>query len=306
MPISTASLPLTIDNPTQLPESFGVEQLEKMPLPRAVLMCPPDYFDIVDVKNPFMVGQQGKADLRLARKQWEAVKRAFEEAGIEVKTIPPVEGCEDMVFCANPIFAGLDQNDRRVCVLSHMRYPSRRREVPAHAEWFAQNGYRVVSIGEPSWLFEGSGDALWHPGRRLIWGGYGPRTNREIYPKLAETFGAPVVMLELKTDLFYHLDTCLALVDENTAVVHPPALTADGMALVRRLFRRVIEADAHEAAAITACNGAAFLGKRYVVQQGARKVTGVLRELGIEVTEVDTSEFIKSGGSVFCMKMYLF
>jgi N-dimethylarginine dimethylaminohydrolase len=306
MPTSTASLPLIIDKLEHLPEFFSVEQLERMPLPRAVLMCPPDYFDIVDVKNPFMVGQQGKADLPLARKQWEAVKRAFEEAGIEVKIIPPVEGCEDMVFCANPVIAGLDQNGRRVCVLSHMRHASRRREVPAHAEWFAAHGYRVVSIGDPSWLFEGCGDALWHPGRRLIWGGYGPRTNREIYPKLSEAFGAPVVMLELKTDLFYHLDTCLALVDENTAVVHPPALTADGMALVRRMFSRVIEADEHEAAAITACNGASFLGKRYVVQRGAERITGMLKRLGIEVAEVETSEFIKSGGSVFCMKMYLF
>lgn len=306
MPASTATRPLVIDSPDQIPESFRIEQLEKMPLPRAVLMCPPDYFDIVDVKNPFMEGQQGKADLRLARKQWEAVKRAFEDAGIEVKTIPPVAGCEDMVFSANPVIAGLDRNNRRVCVLSHMRYPSRSREVPAYAEWFEKNGYKVVSTGDPSWRFEGCGDALWHPGRRLIWGGCGPRTNREIYPKLADALGAPVVMLELKTELFYHLDTCLALVDENTAVVHPPALTDAGMAIVRRMFRRVIEADRREAAEVCACNGTAFTGNRYVVQRGAEKVTCRLRELGIEVTEVETSEFIKSGGSVFCMKMYLF
>ena len=285
---------------------LAIADLKSMPLPRAVLMCAPEYFDVVDVKNPFMEGQQGKVDVALAREQWRAVTRAVEQAGIDVQLIPPVAGCEDMVFCANPIIAGLDGDNRRVCVLSQMRFGSRQPEVAAHASWFEGHGYRVVPIDEPGCMFEGSGDALWHPGRRLIWGGYGHRTSKQVYRKLSEIFDAPVMLLELPTETFYHLDTCLALIDEQTAVVYPGALTGAGMDLIRSLIPCVIEADAEEAMQAMACNGAAFLGKSVVMQSGAPRVAGKLRQRGFQVIEVDTSEFMKSGGSVFCMKMYLF
>lgn len=303
--LKTMGTPVTvIESPVA--QHLSVRDLREMPLPRAVLMCSPDYFDVVDVKNPFMEGQQGKVDVALAGKQWAGVVGAFEKIGVNVQLIPPVPGCEDMVFCANPILAGLDGDNRRVCVLSHMRYGSRQPEVAAHAAWFRAHGYRVVRINEPDCLFEGSGDALWHPGRRLIWGGYGHRTEKEIYRKISETFDAPVMLLELKTDVFYHLDTCFGLVDQNTALVHPPALTGAGMDLIRSLIPRVIEVDAYEAGTIMACNGASFLGKYVVLQRGAPNVNRQLQKHGFEVIEVDTSEFLKSGGSVFCMKMYLF
>lgn len=283
---------------------FTIERVPPMPLPSAALMCPPDWFDVIDVKNPYMVGQQGHVDVPLAKRQWAELKLAFERAGVEVRTDNPIPGCEDMVFCANPIFTGLDGRGQRVCLLSHMRYASRQREVEAHGAWFRANGYRVVSL-EDAEMFEGEGDALWHPGRRLIWGGYGFRSSRDVYDRVGKIFDVPVLALELRTERFYHLDTCLCLVDEHTALIYPEALTGEGMDLVRGMFRNVIEADLHEALAM-ACNGAAFFGRYVVIQQGSERVNRKLRELGYEVIEVDTSEFMKSGGSVFCMKMYLF
>lgn len=287
-----------------LSPQFTTDRVPEMPYPAAALMCPPDWFDVVDVKNPYMVGQQGHVDVALAKRQWAGVKAAFERAGAGVRTDHAVPGCEDMVFCANPIFTGLDGRGQRVCLLSHMRYASRQREVEAHGEWFRGNGYRVVSLPGME-MFEGEGDALWHPGRRLIWGGYGFRSSRDVYDRVGEVFDAPVLTLELRTEQFYHLDTCLCLIDEHTALVYPEALTGEGMGLLRRMFRNVIEADRQEALAM-ACNAAAFLGRYVVIQQGSETVNRKLRDLGYEVIEVDTSEFMKSGGSVFCMKMYLF
>lgn len=289
-----------------LTEHLSIRDLRGMPLPGAVLMCAPDYFDVVDVKNPFMENQRGKVDIPLARKQWQDLTRILESIGVEVQLIPPLPDSEDMVFCANPIFAGLDGENRRTAVTSRMRYGSRQLEVAAHAAWFEGHGYRVIPICEPGCLFEGSGDALWHPGRRLIWGGYGHRTNKEIYRQLSEIFDAPVMLLELPTELFYHLDTCFGLLDENTALVYPAALTGAGMRLIRSLIPDVIEVDATEATQAMACNGAAFGGKYVVLQRGAPAVCRKLRERGFQVIQVETSEFIKSGGSVFCMKMYLF
>jgi N-dimethylarginine dimethylaminohydrolase len=297
---------MTLAEAPPLTEHLSIKDLRGMPLPHAVLMCAPDYFDVVDVKNPFMENQLGRVDIPLARKQWQDLTRVLESIGIEVQLIPSVPNCEDMVFCANPIFAGLDGENRRVAVLSRMRYGSRQREVAAHAAWFERHGYRAIPIGEPGGLFEGSGDALWHPGRRLIWGGYGHRTSKQIYRKLSEVFDAPVMLLELPTESFYHLDTCFGLLDEYTALVYPPALTSAGMDLIRSLIPFVIEVDAEEATQAMACNAAAFGGKYVVLQRGAPKTGRKLRERGFQVVEVETSEFMKSGGSVFCMKMYLF
>ena len=47
-------------------------------------------------------------------------------------------------------------------------------------------------------------------------------------------------------------------------------------------------------------------GKDIIIQQGARKTVESLKANGFKIHEVDTSEYIKSGGSVFCMKQLLF
>ena len=288
-----------------LPHEITLAEVQPMPLPGAALMCLPDYFDVVDEKNPFMRGQQGKVDRQLAKQQWAELRGAFEKIGVAISTLPPLAGCEDMVFCANPVFAGLNGEGEHLCVLGRMRHKSRAAEVAAHGSWYAANGYRVQPIAGGG-VFEGSGDAIWHPGRRLIWGGYGRRTEAGIYEKLGEVFGAPVIPLELTTELFYHLDTCFCPVNAETVLVYPRALTGEGMRIISRLFQDVIEVNEYEAASVMACNGTAFFGKYFVVQRGAKEVNGRLRGRGFEVIEVDTSEFLKSGGSVFCMKMYLF
>lgn len=276
----------------------------KIAWPRGVLLCPPEHFDVIDVKNPYMEGQVGRVDRSLARRQWEALRAAFEGIGLEVHLIQPVPGCEDMVFTANQTFVGLDAEGRRTCVPSHMRHESRRREVPAFVDWFRARGYRIAAI-EAS-LFEGGGDAIWHPGRALLWGGHGHRTTPEAYPALARVFGAEVETLELATEGFYHLDTCFCPLDAKTVLLFPGAFTPEGLRRIRRAFPRVVEVGEAEARDGMACNAAAFFGTHVVLQRGSRETNRRLVEMGYEVVEVETGEFLKSGGSVFCMKQFVY
>jgi N-dimethylarginine dimethylaminohydrolase len=292
------------DDAAQLPAGF-FDGLSPQPLPARVLMCPPEHFDVIDEKNPHMAGQQGRVDRALAGGQWEALRRTFAGCGVSVETIAPTPGCEDMVFCANQTLAGLDAAGRRVCLLSRMRHASRQREVPAFGDWFASQGYRVEPPQETR-LHEGSGDALWHPGRGLIWGGHGHRTDAEAYEGIAALFGAPVIRLRLLSERFYHLDTALCLIDERTALVNPAALESRGLALLRAGFPRLIEVPPDEADQGFACNATALLGRHVIVQRGCPVTAAALRELGYEVHEVETGEFLRSGGSVFCLKMYVF
>jgi len=277
-----------------------------MRLPNAVLLCRPDYFDVIDVKNPFMKENMGRVDQQKALQQWENLRASFESVGLTVETIPAIPGLEDMVFCANQTFVGLTPQGKNLCILSQMKHASRRKEIPAFAAWFKEKGYQVSALGSPSLLFEGGGDALWHPERRLIWGGIGQRTQPEAYPLLSRHFEAPVITLEMKLEHTYHLDTCFCAVDKDTALVYPDAFTDEGKNLIHHFFRRVITVDRREAIELMACNAAAFSNKYVFIQKGAIKVNEALRKEGFEVIEVETSEFLKSGGSVFCMKMSLF
>jgi N-dimethylarginine dimethylaminohydrolase len=186
-----------------------------------------------------------------------------------------------------------------------MNHESRKREVPAFKKWLEEHGYKTKPMLAEI-PFEGSGDAIWHPGRGLIWGGYGYRTNKDAYEIASNYFNVPVIRLKLNSDRFYHLDTCFAAIDERTVLIHKKSIAPEGVELIHSVFERVIECDDHEANFGMACNATSLLGKHVVIQAGNFKTIAALQNLGYTVHDVDTSEYIKSGGSVFCMKMYLF
>lgn len=292
------------DHPDQLPQNLLLS-CRSMPLPNTVLMCRPDSFDVVDVKNPHMQGKIGTVDSVKAKEQWKALCEVFVSIGVSVELIEPVPGCEDMVFCANQTLVGLDGNGDKLCIKSNMKHPSRQKEVGAFAQWFAGRDFRIKNIPQ-NIGFEGSGDAIWHPGRALIWGGSGYRTDDEAYSYISEYFDAPVIVLPLQSERFYHLDTCFCAIDEDTVLIHPASFTSDGVSMIRSVFKNVIECDDFEAGHGMACNACSIGGRHIVIQQGNSKVVSILHNLGYEIYEVDTCEFLKSGGSVFCMKMYVF
>jgi N-dimethylarginine dimethylaminohydrolase len=284
-----------------LPNGFAAAELPAMEYPIGVLVVPPTYFDVIDVKNPFMAGKAGSVDRDAAMRQFESLCAAFERAGLKTERLDALPGCEDMVFVANTALLGVDADGSKTCVPGRMTFESRRAEVAPIVEWSKRRGYRIAQAGDSSLPFEGGGDALWHPGRRLLWGGYGWRSDPRVYPALAEVLGTPVIMLPLTSSTYYHLDTCFCPIDERTALVHPIAIAEEGMQLVRRAFQRVIEVDAREAECF-ACNAAAFFGRVVVIDRRASVTAGRLRDLAYDVIEVDTGEFLKSGGSVYCMK----
>ena len=286
--------------------SLDVASLPERPEPRRVLMCTPEHFDVVDVKNVFMEGNVGTVDHARAREQWEALRRAFERAGHEVVTIEGVPGLEDMVFSANQVLPGTSADGQPYVVLGRMRHESRQREVPYFRAWFEQNGYRVLELPESAGYFEGQGDAIWHPGRALLWGGYGHRTSLEAYAALSDLVDAPVVALELVHPSFYHLDTAFCALAADTVLVFPGAFTDEGLAMIHHAFPRVVEVDEREASELFACNAHALDGRTVVIQRGAVDTVARLREAGFEIVEVETGEYLKSGGSVFCMKVMIY
>lgn len=289
----------------------AVDQLDFHPLdlpPRpaevGVLMADADHFDVEYVINPHMQGNIGSVDRQLAREQWAALAFRYEALGYEVHRIASVEGLPDLVFTANQSFPAQLPDGRWVALLSHMDSERRQPEVEVIASWYRSRGATLFEQDRNDPVpFEGMGDAHWFPSRRLVIGGHGFRSQPAIYERIASKVGVPVVRLKLVDPRFYHLDTCLAPLDERTALFVPQAFEPAGCALLQRLFERLIPVPLDEAVNLLACNGHCPDQQHFLVQRGARATNALVRDAGFEVLEVDTSEFLKSGGSVFCMKL---
>jgi N-dimethylarginine dimethylaminohydrolase len=268
------------------------------------LFCPPTYFEIRDVKNPFMRGAE-PVDAEKAQSQWEGVRRAFEEAGVVTEVIPAVPDLEDMVFANNQVFVGQSRKNERFIVPSHMRFPSRQREVPCFVEWFRGRGYRVMELDLSNEFLEGHGDLLWHADGSKVWAGFGYRSSRggvERFAAAMRELDVEVIPLELVDGRFYHLDTCFAPLTAEAVLIYPGAFSRVVLDSIRANCPRVHEVDEQEALGFV-CNGVAANGRFLTPRLDSGLVRALARE-GLEPMVVATSEFEKSGGSVCCLKLF--
>lgn len=299
--INTLSMKTVITHSDQL--NFKLDDVKSMPLPDRALMVSPDFFDVRYVINPHMEGNIGAVDKKKAQTQWEQIKSVFNGIGLPVTVIPGVEGFPDMVFCANQSLPYIDSGMRKHVLMSIMHSEHRRGEVPYMEQWYRINGYKIHYLPDSVPDFEGMGDAIWHSGKSLLWGGYGYRSSPDAYAYISETFEVPVITVELTHPSFYHLDTCFSSIDAETALIYPPAFTSEGLALIRKLIPNVLEAPSREAEELFACNATCPDGKNVLIQKGCPATNSQLKKAGFAVHEVETGEYLKSGGSVFCMKM---
>src|SRR5690606_10886188 len=166
-----------------------------------ILMCPPDYFRVEYVINPWMAGHEGSLDISLAKKQWQTLRDTLAEHA-DIVTIDPQPDLPDMVFTAN---AGVVYGNKAIA--SHFMPQERRPEEPHFKKWFRDNGFELLDLEEKIG-FEGAGDCLLDRGAPRFWVGYGFRTEIEAHPEIRKWFGIAVVSLRLTDSRFSHIATC--------------------------------------------------------------------------------------------------
>jgi len=285
---------------------FTIDDISSMPMPSKVLMVRPLHYSVDYVINPHMADQVGNVDKLQANNEWELVRSLFDQLGFKVHVIEDQEGLPDMVFSANQSLPFVDEKGKGHVFMSIMHADQRKDEVPYLEQWFRQHGYEMHYFDEDKISdFEGCGDAIWHTGKRLLWGGYGYRSSKEAYTVVSDTYNVPVIALELVDEAFYHLDTCFCVLDEDTVLIYPEAFTDEGLEIITQVFDKVIHASKYEAEELFACNACCPDGRNVIIQQGCTDVNKNLRDAGFSVHEVSTYEYLKSGGSVFCMKKLL-
>ena len=269
-------------------------------MPR-VLVCPPTYFGVEYVINPWMTEHVGAGSAVVAQRQWDALIAVLAEH-CDVSAIEPAPGLPDMCFTAN---GGLAWGG--VFVPPTFRFSQRAPEAARYRAWAAAAGFDVVETGSGA-PFEGEGDALWWPrpgGAPLLCAGYGPRTALAAHRALAGRLGARVVSLRLIDARFYHLDTCFAPLPAGRVVWYPPAFDARSRRIVAALApagRRIEVGDAD--ALGFACN-AVRVGRTLIAPRASDALRRRLAEWEYDVVATPLSEFIKAGGAAKCLTLTL-
>ncbi|MBS1492063.1 MAG: amidinotransferase [Bacteroidetes bacterium] len=275
-------------------------------LPKKVLMCKPEYFDINYIGNEYMTNLNADFDKDLALKQWNDLKSTYENLGFEVNEINPVKELVDMVFTANQSLPFTDSHGNKKVVLSKMRNSQREDEVKHFEDFYLKDGYEIIKLPEEISYFESMGDAIIDYKRKIIFGGYGYRTHENVYDFLKEVTNYEIVKVRLMNKYFYHLDTCFSLLNSHTAMICRDAFSEDDFKKLTNYFTDIIEVDADENKSSFACNCHCPDGQNVIIDKRAEFTKNILQKNEFNVTTVDTSEFMKSGGSVFCMKMMYF
>lgn len=278
--------------------------------PKNILMVRPEHFDVLYAINPFMKNIDGslkKVDRSLSMVQWQELKKVYEKLNIKVDVIDGVAGLPDMVFAANQSFVYWNaETNSKAAVISKMASAERRPEVQYFEQYFSERDYLVQKLSESIGFFEGHGDALAVPGANVIFGGVGPRTHIEAYYELAKLTGMHVIVLKPVLDSFYHLDTCFSIINHNTVAYVPDAFESENIEIIEAFFAHKIRIKKSEALEFMGGNCHSPNGKDVILQKGSDRLVSDLKLHNLNVHEVDVSEFIKSGGAVFCMKTQVF
>lgn len=261
-------------------------------------MCPPDYFTVEYVINPWMAGNEDSLSLDRARSQWDML-RATVERFADVVLMEPHRSLPDMVFTAN---AGVVYGNKAIA--SHFMPMERRPEEPIFKQWFRDNGFELYELDEKVG-FEGAGDCLVDRRGPWMWTGYGFRTEIEAHGEIEKFFQREVVSIRLTDERFYHIDTCFCPLTDGFLMYHPPAFDYDSRIKIETRVpphKRII-VDTMDAGHF-ACN-AINIGENVILHCASDPLKARLMLAGFKVHEVELTEFLKAGGSAKCLTLKL-
>ena len=223
-------------------------------------------------------------DAALAARQHEAYVAALRDAGWEVREAPPADELPDSAFIEDTmvVVGGL-------AVLARPGAEERQPEVEGAAE--ALSDLEVACI-EPPGTLDG-GDVLQIGD--TVYVGRGGRTNESGIKQLralVEPLGRSVVAVPLHTVL--HLKSAVTALPDGTVVCHDPgAVDAWALPPIERVPE---EGGAH----------VVVLGEKTVLMAASAPESAErFRARGLDVIEVDISEFEKMEGCVTCLSVLI-
>ncbi|MCX4750060.1 amidinotransferase [Kitasatospora sp. NBC_01287] len=270
-----------------------VNRTERAAVPCHFLMCPPTHFRVEYAINPWMEPDR-PVDRQLAVEQWSALRETLLRIGHRVELIEPLPSLPDMVFAAN----GATVVDGRALIAT-FRHPQRAPESDAYEKWFRGRGYQRVRRAEH--INEGEGDHLLVAG--MVLAGNGFRTTAASHGETRDHLRRPVVGLTLLDPRFYHLDTALAVLDDEQIMYWPGAFSPASRRRLAELFPAALRVEEQDAVRFGL--NAISDGRHVLLPAAARSLAGRLAERGYQPVALDVSELAKAGGGPKCCVLQL-
>lgn len=254
-------------------------------------MCPADFFGIEYDINPWM-HESPQVNRSAAKAQWQAVYDVYtKQLGWDVELCTPVEHLPDMVFATDCCLV----IDGKV-LLANYRYPERQPEAGQFEKCLIDHGY--TDIKQAAHKFEGGDNLLC--GDKIL-AGWGFRSDPEAADELQDYFGKEAVRLRLVDPLFYHTDTAVAVLSDDTVAFYPDALDEPSQQRLRAAIPNVIEATLEEARGFGL--NAVSDGHTVITSNESESLLKKYRDAGFDVIGTPILEFRKAGGGVKCMTL---
>lgn len=287
-----------VSNPSSAPSSNrSFTSLPHFDRP-TYLMCPPEWYDVNYVINPWMAGNLHRPSRDLAYAQWKELHSQLQRIG-DIRLIHGQKGLPDMVFVGH---AALIQHG--IVALSSFAHPQRQAEEKQLRRWFESAGFIIWETPRET-AFEGEGDALFNGAGDHIWAAHGVRTCLQSHRHVADAWHVGVSSLHLVDPRFYHLDTCFAPLSGGHVVYFPKAFDKPSLAKIEAAFAPEMRIAVTEAEATKfACN-LINAGREIIMGAVGTDLAERLGAAGYNVVEVNLSEFIWGGGSAKALALRL-
>jgi N-dimethylarginine dimethylaminohydrolase len=285
---------------TTLPVSPSAANLA--PLPHfnrpTYLMCPPEWYDVDYVINPWMAGNIHQPSRDTAFMQWKNLYQELQRIA-DVRLLHAREGAPDMVFVAH---AAVVQHG--VAAVSSFTHPQRQTEERHVRQWLEDVGFLIWATPRET-SFEGEGDALFDANGAHLWAGHGVRTCKISHKHVGNAWHAPVTSLHLVDPRFYHLDLCFAPLSGGYLLYFPGAFDAASRKKIEAAYpadKRIVVSELE--ATQFACN-VINAGRNILMGAVGTDLRERLMERGFDVIELVLGEFQRGGGSAKALALRL-
>lgn len=222
----------------------------------------------------------------------------------------------DVVFVANGGLS-LPRLPTPHILLPYMKYPQRKKELQYLKALFKDLDIRTISFpGSDSAPFEGQAELKWFHNGTLAVGGYGFRSTKKSFDiletlliRIYKKYGIvppKILALPLESDSYYHLDVAMLEYDDSKCIVHKRAFSKKSIQALEEFLGKgnVSVLDTED----SFCLNSVVDGEHLLTHTlSDPAVKGFLEEkTGLDVKQIDTSVFEKSGGSVRCMTLDIY
>lgn len=256
---------------------------------KRVLLCRPSHFTVEYVINPHM--KPYAVDSGKALQQWQELVAVLKALKIKTEVIEQQPDVPDMVFATDQ---GIVRDG--AVLLANFRYKQRQPERVYYREWFRDHGFRLRALSN-IFPFEG-GDTLFCGDMLFV--GTGFRASVASCEELSQKLEIDVMPLRLVDPFFYHLDMAFLPINADTAFYYPDAFSRNSQNLLKRLIPNLYELSRTDVEAYAA--NSFVSGSHIVIPKGTSKAfRDRLKKLGLQVHDVDVSEFKKAGGGIHCL-----